>query len=66
MMKTWLLLIAFYTPGGDYIYTSSNEFKSQQECELIRKFALEQSWPMQQRVRAVCVDVTEFRKGASK
>lgn len=65
-MKTWLLLIAFYTPGGDYIYTSKNEFSSRQECEQVRQASVIQSWPMGQRVRAVCVDVTEYRQGGSK
>jgi hypothetical protein len=55
-------VLAFYSPGGDFINTSHMEFEAKEDCEIVKKIALNHVWPLNQTVRAVCVDVTQFRK----
>ena len=36
MTYSWILIIAMYSPGGDFIGKDTINFKSKKECEAVR------------------------------
>lgn len=54
-MKEWLLVVAFFSPGGDYMSSRSWEFDSHTECvrEMVR--VNKTQYPLNQRAEARCV-----------
>ena len=55
-MNTWILIIAMYSPGGDYMDKSIVEFKSRTDCEAVRvQLPNLDRHPLSVRHRGLCV-----------
>lgn len=54
-MKEWILIVAFYSPGGDYMSSRTWEFESHYQCvqEMVR--VNKTVYPLRQRAEANCV-----------
>lgn len=53
--EIWLLVIMYYTPGGDYINNRVFEFASYRDCAQERIKVENTRYPFKQNIRARCV-----------
>ena len=54
-MNTWILIIAMYSPGGDFINKTSIEFKTTKDCEAVKIQLAQLDSPMQIKHKGLCV-----------
>jgi hypothetical protein len=54
-MNSWILIIAMFSPGGDFINKTPVEFQSQKECEAVRIQLSVLDSPMGVKHKGVCV-----------
>jgi hypothetical protein len=64
MTYSWILIVAMYTPGGDFIGKDTLNFTSQKACEAVKIQLSKLDAPMQVRHKGLCVtrDHWEGRK----
>jgi hypothetical protein len=55
MMQQWILIIAMYTPGGDYIDKTVVNFTSQRECESVKAQLPNLDHPLRVRHKGLCI-----------
>jgi hypothetical protein len=55
MIQQWILIIAMYTPGGDYIDKTVVNFSSQKECESVKAQLPNLDHPFRVKHKGVCV-----------
>jgi hypothetical protein len=54
-MNSWILIIAMFSPGGDFINKTPVEFQSQKACEAVRVQLSVLDSPMGVQHKGVCV-----------
>lgn len=54
-MNSWILIIAMYSPAGDFIGKNTVEFNSQKDCEAVRMQLPNLDHPMKVQHKGVCV-----------
>lgn len=54
-MNSWILIIALFSPGGDFMDKRTVAFNSRQECEAVRKQLHNLDHPMQVKHKGLCV-----------
>jgi len=54
-MNSWILIIAMYSPGGDFINKSTLSFTNKTECEAVRKQLPALDSPLHVRHKGLCV-----------
>jgi hypothetical protein len=55
MTYSWILIIAMYSPAGDFMSKDIMEFKSQKECEAVRVQLPKLDHPMRVTHKGLCV-----------
>ena len=55
MGYSWILIIAMYTPGGDFINKSTIEFANKKDCELVKKQLPSMDHPFHVQHKGLCV-----------
>jgi hypothetical protein len=55
MTYSWILIIAMYSPAGDFMSKDIMEFNSQKECEAVRVQLPKLDHPMRVTHKGVCV-----------
>jgi len=55
MTYSWILIIAMYSPAGDFIEKNTVGFNSQKDCEAVRVQLTNLDHPMKVRHKGVCV-----------
>jgi hypothetical protein len=63
-MNQWILIVAMFSPGGDFINKTSVEFQSKKDCEAVKIQLVKLDNPMQVKHKGLCVtrDHWEGRK----
>jgi hypothetical protein len=54
-MNSWILIIAMFSPGGDFINKTPIEFPSQKDCEAVKVQLSVLDSPMGVKHKGVCV-----------
>jgi hypothetical protein len=54
-MNSWILIIAMYSPGGDFINKSTLSFTNKSECEAVRKQLPTLDHPFHVQHKGLCV-----------
>ena len=54
-MNSWILIIAMFSPGGDFINKTPIEFHSQKDCEAVKIQLSVLDSPMGVKHKGVCV-----------
>ena len=60
MVNAWVLIIAMYSPGGDFLNKSSVEFQSKKECEAVRVQLSVLDTPMGVTHKGLCVTMAHW------
>jgi len=55
MTYSWILIIAMYSPAGDFMSKDIMEFKSQKECEAVKVQLPKLDHPMRVTHKGLCV-----------
>jgi hypothetical protein len=55
MTYSWILIIAMYSPAGDFMDKNTAGFNSQKDCEAVRTQLTNLDHPMKVRHKGVCV-----------
>lgn len=55
MTYSWILIIAMYTPGGDFISKDTLGFNSQKSCEAVKIQLSKLDHPMKVQHKGLCV-----------
>jgi hypothetical protein len=55
MTYSWILIIAMYSPAGDFMSKNTIGFNSQKECEAVRLQLANLDNPMKVRYKGLCV-----------
>jgi hypothetical protein len=55
MTYSWILIIAMYSPGGDFIGKNTVEFYSRKDCEAVRVQLTNLDHPMKVVHKGLCV-----------
>lgn len=55
MTHAWILIIAMYSPAGDFMAKETIGFDSQKECDAVKVQLSNLDTPMKVRHRGVCV-----------
>jgi hypothetical protein len=55
MTYSWVLIIAMFSPGGDFINKSTVKFQSKQECEAVKMQLPILDSPMGVKHKGLCV-----------
>ena len=55
MTYSWILIIAMYTPGGDFISKDTLGFNSQKSCEAVKIQLSKLDNPMKVQHKGLCV-----------
>ena len=54
-MNSWILIVAMYSPGGDFLNKSGIEFQSKKDCEAVKLQLSQLDSPMQVKHKGLCV-----------
>ena len=54
-MNAWILIIAMYSPGGDYMDKTTLEFNTQKDCESVRAQLAILDTPLGVKHKGICV-----------
>ena len=54
-MNSWILIVAMFSPGGDFINKTPVKFQSQKECEAVKVQLSVLDSPMGVKHKGVCV-----------
>lgn len=55
MTYSWILIIAMYSPAGDFMSKNTIGFNSQKECEAVKVQLVNLDNPMKVRHKGLCV-----------
>lgn len=55
MNGSWILIIAFYSPGGDFMDKTTMSFEKKRDCETVRVQLSNLDSPMKVKHKGVCV-----------
>jgi hypothetical protein len=55
MTYSWILIIAMYSPAGDFMDKNTVGFNSQKDCEAVRMQLANLDHPMKVRHKGLCV-----------
>ena len=55
MNYSWILIVAMYSPGGDFINKTSIEFRSKKDCEAVKVQLVQLDSPMRVAHKGLCV-----------
>ncbi len=55
MTYSWILIIAMYSPGGDFIGKNTVGFSSQKDCEAVKVQLVKLDHPMKVSHKGLCV-----------
>jgi hypothetical protein len=55
MTYSWILIIAMYSPAGDFMSKNTIGFNSQKECEAVKVQLVNLANPMKVRHKGLCV-----------
>ena len=55
MTYSWILIIAMYSPGGDFIGKNTVGFNSQKDCEAVKVQLVKLDHPMKVSHKGLCV-----------
>ena len=55
MIHPWILIIAMYTPGGDFLGKESVKFESKKACEAVRVQLPTLDHPLHVKHKGLCV-----------
>ena len=54
-MTNWILIIAMYTPGGDFMNKTFIEFQTKKDCEAVKIQLANLDSPLHVRHKGLCV-----------
>jgi hypothetical protein len=54
-MTNWILIIAMYSPGGDFISKTPIEFQTKQACEAVKIQLVNLDHPVRGKHKGLCV-----------
>jgi hypothetical protein len=54
-MNSWILIIAIYSPGGDFIDKQTIAFNSKKDCEAVKVQLTNLDSPMKVKHKGLCV-----------
>jgi hypothetical protein len=54
-MNSWILIVAMFSPGGDFINKTPIEFQSQKACEAVKVQLVNLDSPMRVKHKGLCV-----------
>jgi hypothetical protein len=55
MTYSWILIVAMYSPGGDFMNKDTLQFNSQKECEAVRVQLPKLDRPLRVQHKGLCV-----------
>ena len=55
MTYSWILIVAMYSPGGDFMNKDTLQFNSQKECEAVRVQLPKLDQPLRVQHKGLCV-----------